>query len=106
MYIVHVQYTVQSVHTVYYRHIRMLVIIAVLNLIFSHAGVLGAPRPDAGHAPAQRPRHAVPLGALLRGPRPVRPRARLARRLRTRALDQEVCTHFLNLLIPCFDEVR
>ena len=28
--------------------------------------LLGGPRPDAGHAPGQRRRHAVPLGDLLR----------------------------------------
>ena len=45
------------------------------------ADLLGEPRPDAGHAPGQRRRHAVPLGDLLlragaASPRP-RPRARL-----------------------------
>ena len=42
------------------------------------AHVLGGPRPDAGHAPGQRRRHAVPLGGLLR-------RRRAARRARRRA---------------------
>ncbi|CAA9247600.1 MAG: Peptide-methionine (S)-S-oxide reductase MsrA, partial [uncultured Blastococcus sp.] len=32
-------------------------------------GVLGGPRPDAGHAAGQRRRHAVPLGHLLPVPR-------------------------------------
>ena len=56
------------------------------------ARLLGEPRPDAGHAPGQRRRHAVPLGDLLRtarrsAPRP-RPRAtptsRRSRRRRPR----------------------
>ena len=46
-------------------------------------GVLGEPRPDAGHAPGQRPRHPVPLDhphhdARAAGARP-RPRARRTR---------------------------
>ena len=39
------------------------------------AGVLGEPRPDAGHAPGQRRRHAIPLGDLLRHAGAVRRRA-------------------------------
>ena len=35
-------------------------------------GVLGGPRPDAGHAAGQRPRHAVPLGDLRLRRRPAR----------------------------------
>ena len=43
---------------------------AAVELRRAAQGVLGAPRPDAGHAPGQRRRHAVPLGDLhvLRGP--------------------------------------
>ena len=41
--------------------------------------VLGGPRPDPGHAPGQRCRHAVPLG------RSTRPRTRSARPRRARA---------------------
>ena len=48
------------------------------------AGLLGAPRPHAGHAPGQRPGHAVPLGDLRpvaesSRPRP-KPRASRTRR--------------------------
>ena len=39
-------------------------------------GVLGGPRPDAGHAPGQRRRHPVPLGDLL--PTPEQEKAALA----------------------------
>ena len=41
-------------------------------------GLLGEPRPDAGHAPGQRRRHAVPLGHLRvrRGAAGARPRPR------------------------------
>ena len=38
--------------------------------------LLGEPRPDAGHAPGQRRRHAVPLGDLLRRPTSSAPRPR------------------------------
>ena len=39
---------------------------AVTSLRRAAARLLGEPRPDAGHAPGQRRRHAVPLGDLLR----------------------------------------
>ena len=42
-------------------------------------GVLGAPRPDAGHAPGQRRRDAVPVGDLLRRRRAAPRRGGLAR---------------------------
>ena len=44
-------------------------------------GVLGEPRSDAGHAPGQRRRHAVPLGHLLLRRRAARGGRALARRL-------------------------
>jgi peptide-methionine (S)-S-oxide reductase len=44
-------------------------------------GVLGGPRPDAGHAPGQRRGHAIPLGDLLDQRGPARRGTGLARRL-------------------------
>ena len=41
--------------------------------------LLGGPRPDPGHAPGQRRRHAVPLGHLLDVRGPARHRARVTR---------------------------
>src|SRR3954447_14474798 len=44
-------------------------------------GLLGGPRPDAGHAPGQRRRHPVPLGDLRRRPRAGGHRPRQPRRV-------------------------
>ena len=53
------------------------------DVVRAHAaGVLGEPRPDAGHAPGQRHRHAVPIGALLVRRRAGGRRARVARPVR------------------------
>ena len=49
------------------------------------APLLGEPRPDAGHAPGQRRRHAVPLGDLLGERRAARRRRGVARHLPGRA---------------------
>ena len=43
-------------------------------------GVLGEPRPDAGHAPGQRLGHPVPVGDLRPGPTPSAPPPRRRRR--------------------------
>ena len=48
-------------------------------------GVLGVARSDAGHAPGQRRRHAVPLGDLHARRRAARGGERVARRVRARA---------------------
>ena len=60
------------------------------------APVLGEPRPDPGHAPGQRPRHAVPLGDLhvstRRSARPPRRRASASRQALAKAGYGEITT--------------
>ena len=51
-------------------------------------GVLGEPRPDAGHAPGQRRRHAIPQRDLLHVERPSAGRSRTRGKLYQRKLNE------------------
>ena len=69
-------------------------------------GLLGGPRPDPGHAPGQRRRHAVPLdhpsSPTTSSGRPPRPRRRCTRRCSTKAGYGKITTEIADAPRPFY----